>query len=434
MAKEGGSRARWTEGEERRRQFDRMARLARVYRGWTNGQLNDALGRSRLRPIADADDPKLDLVARLAIALDWELGEVAERMWGEADPQGSEARDASFAELDSRAQVEHRAGDFAAMEATARAMRALARTSRERAIAANRLAGALDGCGRYGRALEALRDALGEPDVGADVRLMLTVNVANANYTLWNLLEARALADGVLERFDAAPPRTRLERVAEAFGHMIRGHATRRMIARADTEEERRRHAERACRSLAFAEERYRGLAEEFGDPQYEGLARTALGGIIEARVAAGDLAPDEGLAEILAELDRFVDVDAVPGGQLIESAGWWAVFGANIAMRAGDPRARGISEDPEADRAFAVCTNKALEIGERLGHWPLRERAFTLEWFRRQVAVAAARVDPGDAWTLDREDLRALVGAMGRFPFFRPTGWAIIDSAAITA
>ena len=259
MAKEGGSRARWTEGEERRRQFDRMARLARVYRGWTNGQLNDALGRSRLRPIADADDPKLDLVARLAIALDWELGDVAERMWGESDPRGSEARDASFAELDCRAQVEHRAGDFAAMEATARAMRALARTPRERAIAANRLAGALDGCGRYGRALEALRDALGEPDVGADVRLMLTVNVANANYTLWNLLEARALADGVLERFDAAPPRTRLERVAEAFGHMIRGHATRRMIARADTEEERRRHAERACRSLAFAEERYQG-------------------------------------------------------------------------------------------------------------------------------------------------------------------------------
>lgn len=85
------------------------------------------------------------------------------------------------------------------------------------------------------------------------------------------------------------------------------------------------------------------------------------------------------------------------------------------------------------------MCTNKALEIGESLGHWPLRERAFTLEWFRRQFSPQAPRERRAAcshcaaAWTLDRDDLRALVGAMGRFPFFRPTGWAIIDAATIT-
>jgi len=437
-------------GDARQRQFDRMARLARAYRGWSIGQLNDALGRQRARPLPDASDPKLDLVARLALALDWEVGDVAERMWSDGGAGRGRmvdaGRGATFGDLDCRAQAEHRAGDFAAMERTGRQMRAIARTSRERAIASNRLAGAYDGTGRYGRALESLREALCEPDVGADVRLMLTVNVANANYTLWNLHEARALADGVLERFDDDPPRTRLERVAEAFGHMLRGHATRRMIARADSEAERRRHAERARTSLACAHERYRRLVDDFGDPQYEGLAQTALGGIIEARVAVGDLAPEDGLAEILSELGRFVDVDAAPSGHLVESAGWWAVFGANIALRAGDPRARGVIDDPEADRAFAVCTNKALEIGESLGHWPLRERAFTLEWFRRQCSPLPLqqRSDArppcrdacshgGDAWTLDRDDLRALVGAMGRFPFFRPTGWAIIDAATIT-
>ena len=90
MAKEGGSRARWTEGEERRRQFDRMARLARVYRGWTNGQLNDALGRSRLRPIADADDPKVQLQDALPEEsptwVELELGEAAELLRSERFP------------------------------------------------------------------------------------------------------------------------------------------------------------------------------------------------------------------------------------------------------------------------------------------------------------------------------------------------------------
>lgn len=432
-------------GEDRRRQFDRMARLARAYRGWTVGEFNDALGRSPTRPGPDGSDPKLDLVARLALALDWEIGDVAERVWraGGGDARPGAARGERFGDLDARAQLEHRAGDFAAMERTARAMRAAAATGRERAVAANRLAGALDGTGRYARALEVLRAALDEPEVGADVRLMLTVNVANANYTLWHLHEARALAGGVLERFASDAPRTRLERVAQAFGHAIEGHATRRLVSRGDSEAERARHARRAHESLARAESCYRALFEEFGDTQYEGLAHVARGGVIEARVASGDLAADDGLGEILAELDRFVDLESMPSGHLIESAGWWSVFGANIAMRAGAADARDIAEDAgraractaretDADRAFAVCTNKAFDVGERLGHWPLRERAFTLEWFRRQRGARATSDEAARAWTLDRDDLRALVGAMGRFPFFRPTGWAIIDGAAI--
>lgn len=421
-------------GEARRERIERMARLARAYRGWNLRELNEALGRERARIAPESGNPKLDLLARLATALDWDLGEVAERLWDLDDDGGSECaertRNLGFAELDQCAQGEHRAGAFVAMERTARAMRRIARSPRERAISANRLSGALDGQGRYARALDALRDGLGEPEAGADIRLMLTVNLANANYTLWNLHEARSIAASVLESLAAQPPRTRLERVAEAFGHAVAGHSLRRLSGRCESLSERESLAGQAQRSLEHAVRSYRALADEFDDPQYDGLAHTARGGLVEARVAVGALSADDGIDEILDELDRFVDLEKTASPHLVEGAGWWSVFGANIAMRTG--------EGP-TDRAFAVCINKVAEVGEHLAHWPMRERAFTLEWFRR---AGSGRIHGDErrsgrvgrpsleAWVLDADDLRVLVGAMGRFPFFRPTGWAIIDGA----
>ena len=50
--------------------------------------------------------------------------------------------------------------------------------------------------------------------------------------------------------------------------------------------------------------------------------------------------------------------------------------FGCNIALRH--------LEGELMQRQMAVFTNKAIEIGERLGNWAMRERAFTLEHFRR--------------------------------------------------
>ena len=80
-----------------------------------------------------------------------------------------------------------------------------------------------------------------------------------------------------------------------------------------------------------------------------------------------------------------------------------------------------------------ANTTNKASEVADHLGHWPMRERAFTLEWLRRSTLGRIAGDDLA-SWTLDAEDLRILVGAMGRFPFFRQTGWAILERASIAA
>jgi hypothetical protein len=216
----------------RRARIERMARLARAYRGWSSTELNAALGRENTRIAPPSGIPKLDLIARLAHALDWELGDVAERLWGAggAAPDDVALRALPFAELDARAQADHRAGRYLSMEQVGRAMRAIARTPRERAIAANRLAGAYDGVGRYERVLDSVRAGLAEQEIGADIRLMLTINLANVSYTLWNLHETRAIAESVLERWTADEPRGRLERVGQAFARLLRGQARRRSL------------------------------------------------------------------------------------------------------------------------------------------------------------------------------------------------------------
>jgi hypothetical protein len=115
-----------------------------------------------------------------------------------------------------------------------------------------------------------------------------------------------------------------------------------------------------------------------------------------------------------------------------LESCGWWSVFGANIALRAGERTVIHVSERSELELALAICTNKAAEIAEHLDLWPLRERAFTLEWFRRQQSAGELPVEC-NAWVLDADDVRVLVGTMGRFPLFRATGWEILDQAMLT-
>jgi hypothetical protein len=246
--------------ETRKERISHMMSLAKVYRGWTSTQLAAALGREPTRAVPATGNPKLDLLERLADALDWETGEVAESLVSD-DPSGEGSPTAvgsglatraggpdravtaacadidamSFPELDVGAQRSHRSGSYAEMQSIALRMRQLANTGRERAIAANRLAGAYDGLGRYTRVLTCVREALSEEEIGDDLRLMLMVNLANANYTLWNLQESAAVSRGLLAEFESEPPRGRLERVARAFCLSISGHSQRRILARCDS-------------------------------------------------------------------------------------------------------------------------------------------------------------------------------------------------------
>ena len=130
-----------------------------------------------------------------------------------------------------------------------------------------------------------------------------------------------------------------------------------------------------------------------------------------------------DALAEFADGLDAVRDVTDELVGDQLESCGWWCIFACNIALRHLD-------DERALQRHMAVFTNKAEEIAERLNNWSMRERIFTMQFTRWERAVTATGLDI--PCMVDNDDVRAIAGAMGRFPSFRETGWRILRSARI--
>ena len=407
--------------EVRRDRLSQFVDLARIYRRWTKIQTAQALGREPSKVVPESGNPKLDLVVGLAEALDWDVGDVAEGIWrDEAEAYGEieTMAERGFAILDREAIEAHRAGEYRRMTELSRALFLAAHTGSERATAANRLAGAYDGLGRYTKALAALQRGLAEPGVPSHVRMMLEVNLANAHYALWHLVEACSVANSLVERFQSRPAETRTERVVEAFGHYVRGQSERRLI---ETDPlSGNSHAQRAREDLQIALTSYSALAKEFDDASYAGIANTCTGAIFECDAALGVMDPLRAAEALSAGLDQVVDVVNYPPGDWLESYGWWAIFGCNVVLR-------GLS-GPEMHRHMAVFSNKTAEIAERMENWSMRERAFTFEHLRRQRMNES--LGYATEWLLDDDDVRTVTGTMGRFPSFRETGWRILESA----
>ena len=407
--------------EVRRDRLSQFVDLARIYRRWTRVQTAQALGREPSKVVPESGNPKLDLVVGLAEALDWDVGDVAEGIWrDEAEAYGEieTMAERGFAILDREAIEAHRAGEYRRMTELSRALFLAAHTGSERATAANRLAGAYDGLGRYTKALAALQRGLAEPGVPSHVRMMLEVNLANAHYALWHLVEACSVANSLVERFQSRPAETRTERVVQAFGHYVRGQSERRLI---ETDPlSGNSHAQRAREDLQIALTSYSALAKEFDDASYAGIANTCTGAIFECDAALGVMDPLRAAEALSAGLDQVVDVVNYPPGDWLESYGWWAIFGCNVVLR-------GLS-GPEMHRHMAVFSNKTAEIAERMENWSLRERAFTFEHLRRQRMNES--LGYATEWLLDDDDVRTVTGTMGRFPSFRETGWRILESA----
>ena len=407
--------------EVRRDRLSQFVDLARIYRRWTKIQTAQALGREPSKVVPESGNPKLDLVVGLAEALDWDVGDVAEGIWrDEAEAYGEieTMAERGFAILDREAIEAHRAGEYRRMTELSRALFLAAHTGSERATAANRLAGAYDGLGRYTKALAALQRGLAEPGVPAHVRMMLEVNLANAHYALWHLVEACSVANSLVERFQSRPAETRTERVVQAFGHYVRGQSERRLI---ETDPlSGNSHAQRAREDLQIALTAYTTLAQEFDDASYAGIANTCTGAIFECDAALGVMDPLRAAEALSAGLDQVVDVVNYPPGDWLESYGWWAIFGCNVVLR-------GLS-GPEMHRHMAVFSNKTAEIAERMENWSMRERAFTFEHLRRQRMNES--LGYATEWLLDDDDVRTVTGTMGRFPSFRETGWRILESA----
>lgn len=405
---------------EQRRRLHRFVDLARVYRGWSRTELSRVLGRDPSKLIPESGNPKLDLIVGLADALDWNIGDVAECVWDPEELRCPQQEGSSFENL-SLASIEARhAGQFEDSLTIARRMRAVAENPRQHAIACLREGSVWDRRGRYARALESAQEGLSMNCPDLDVRTTLQGRLANAHYSLWHLVEAKSVARDLIELLEDECGNDPVLRENLAIGHYAFGHASRRLIDLAEADGPR--HIANATEHLRSAVSLYLDLHRDRGRPTDLAMSRICTGGLIEVEAATGQRAPSEALEQVLQELDQVVDLDTCPSIDLLEARGWWSIFGCNIALRHFC--------DNDLHRSMAVLTNKAMEIAERIGNWGLRERAFTLEHFRRQRI--ADMVGTEQDWVLDEEEIRTITGTMGRFPGFRRIGWRILEAGRV--
>ncbi len=415
---------------ERRERVDQLVALAKVYRGWNRNQVARALRRdpSRLAPASGI--PKLDWVFNLATMLDWPVEEVATFLLPDDHcpthirrHHGVEALEddgAGFDALQISSREARRQGRHLQAVTLARNSYAAASAPEQRALACHREAAGWEGLGHFTSAVEAQRRGLTEPSIPTQLRRILESSLASAYYALSALTEARSLAKDLIDAFGESPPTGRGDRAAQALAHFVHGNALRRMMA---TDPDRaRRHARGAVTDLETSGRLYSALAGEFGVDVYAGLANTCRGGVIEAGVTLGRRDVSDGLAELADALERVEDPCGCPTKDLLESYGWWCIFGSAVALRRlSDPRS--------LSRHLARFTSAAQEIADRLDHWFLRERIFTMRYagLRFQTSTGCEA-----SVNLDHHGLRELLGTMRRFPAFRETGWRLLEAAKI--
>lgn len=400
---------------------ERLLDLAGVYRKLNRKELAHALGRDGSKLAPSNGNPKLDYLVALADILDWPIGDVAEVIWGAPGrPVRPESGD-DFEQLDAAAREAHSAGDYQRMCDLAQRMRAASQTPDQRALAALREAGSWDGRGRYMRQLEVVRRGLQEGAISADLRLLLQSNLANAHYTLGSLFEARALAGDLIGRLQEHPPATRRTRASQAFAYYVYGNACREMAAQAHASGGGADEAGAAHGALQRSIELYTELADEFDHEPWRGIANTCRGGLVEVEVAVGCRSASEALAQISEEVESGVGGGNAPLGDRLESYGWWCIFGCNIALSHLDGR--------EQQQYMTALITRGNDVASRLNNWSMRERLFTMEYLQRRQLDDLAGFPVG--WAIDEENIRLLVGTMGRFPSFRCTGWQILQSTA---
>ncbi|MCA9312038.1 MAG: hypothetical protein KDA21_12575 [Phycisphaerales bacterium] len=411
---------------ERRDRLHRLIDLARASRGWSRARLARELHRDPTKLYPESGNPKLDFLVHLAEVLEWPVGEVAAAVWGEnaqftpLTPERNGHADESFEALNNACLDRYDSGDFAGMAEIAQQMYTAARTNDQRALACIREAGGWDGLGRYPRSLDAVRRGLAQGQLSVNTRLILQANLANAQYTLWDLTPALGTTQVLAEWYEANPPGTPRDGMRPAFVYYVRGNTHRRLMA--IEEESRERHCHAGLADLGLADSLYTRLADELNIPSLHGIANTCRAGMLELQVESGDIAPGLAVDRLLSSLDAVVDLDADASGDLLESYGWSCIFGSNIALRhlSGRP----------LQQAMAVFTNKALEIADRLDNWALRERVFTMQYTLHQQIVDATGLDL--PYTIDEEDRTLITATMGRFPTFRTVGWQILETARV--
>ena len=393
--------------------------FAGVYKGWSRQEVAEALGREASKVVPDSGNPKLDLLMALAAAMDWDPGQVARCVWeGGLRPEPPQHPARRYDELLVEASINEREEQWLHLAKLAGELHACALNGEQRAQASHLHSRAGIGEGRFREALRHAQAGLCETNSSEPLLMLLMRDLAQAHDALGHLVESGSIATEIIACLGAGPHSLE-QREALADSFWLRGNSSRRRI---DTDPDRAaQRAADASADLHAARHAYETLARETSGLRAQAMAHRCTGALVECDAAVGSLQPEEAVKRIEETLGMVVDVDEFPAGDWLESHGWWAVFGCAVALR-------GLSAAP-LQRAMAVFTNKAAEIAERVDSWTLRERAFSLEYLRRERATADAGV-PAE-WTLEQDELRTVIGAVGRFPAFSDIGLEILASAA---
>jgi hypothetical protein len=407
-----------------KKRLEDLLGLARTYRNWNQRELAAEMERDPHNLVPSSGVPRLDLVLRLAEALEWTPQDVIDELCRELPvPLEQAPAEPSYRALDKRAFELHQLARYSELVTAARQMHLVASSGSERANARLREYLGWEGLGRYSVALAAVQEGLREVEVEGGIALTLQSNLAHCHYALGHLPEASALATCQIAAMQSAGPCLGAYYEGNlGFLHQVRGNCSR--VLAGSTRSDRTAHIRAGLGDLSTAQALLLRAADRDEVPIFRGVAKLCEGALLELRALEGTLAPARALEIVLEELGNAID-PVTPGDcALLEAYGWWCVFGCNIALR-------GELSLEASERAMAILTNKADEVAGHLGSWLLRERVWTLELQRREYVAARGSTEASP--TIDAEDARVIIGTMARFPAFRATGWEIIRGSALT-
>lgn len=408
--------------EQRKDRLENLLHLARVTKGISRAALARELGRDPTKMLPESGNPKLDYVIALANVLEWPVGDVVEAIWhGAAHGEATTVEPgATFESLRDQIAEAVQHADYHKVVSLSRQMYLVAKSNDERAHALIREAAGWDGLGRYPKTLECAKLGLQLGPLSLRLRLVLQATLANAQYTLWELTPALGTTEVLARWYEQNPPTRSFDWKRVAYVHYVRGHTHRRLMAMEP--ENKAWHIECAERDLDAAASRYESLAVDLDDPSLRGIANTCRVGLMEVAVEAGRLDAAQAVRSILASLDEAAPKLGTMAGDWVESYGWAAIFGSDIASRHLTGR--------ERQQAVVTFMNRALEIAERLDNWAMRERVFTLQFGLHQSMVEATGLELD--YTIDEHERSRITATMGRFPSFRSTGWKILETARV--
>lgn len=408
-------------GEPSRAKLEELIAFAQTYRKWTHRELAVFLARDVHNLIPGSGIPKVDLICRLAKALDWPAHAVFSEVCGERPVAGEHLHRGvdDYREFNRAAYAAFTDGRFEDMIALALRMQSVAQSPEERAEGCLREWGGWDGLGRYEQCIESISLGLREVDAPLDLRLRLRANLGFTYFALGRLIDGEGVAAALLERVGSTGPIDPSLLGVRAQALYVRGQCRRvRAVSELD---ERPYLVASAASDLELAEDAWRRYAETCGVGNYFAMAHTCRGALIANQAFSGHRRADDAVNSILAELDKATSVAQLPRGTWLESYGWWCVFGAEIVLSLG-------ADGADVDQLLGILTNKGHEIAEHSENWALRERMLTIEYVRH--TRREGRHTSPEQSTLDSEDVQAIAGVMARFPAFRPLGWELIRRA----